>query len=122
LRVALAIELTEERERELTRLSRSKRTSVRLAQRAKIVLLAAQGRQKVIRANAHLSSKQKATLHQPVADRWIATRGLPSAAHATSCGRWRSSGAVAPLFAEYRTDVSIVKVERVNIRCNSRLN
>ena len=43
MRVALSIELTEEQERELTRLSRSKRTSVRLAQRAKIVLLAAQG-------------------------------------------------------------------------------
>jgi transposase len=45
LRVALAIELTEEQERELTRLARSKRTSVRLAQRAKIVLLAAKGLQ-----------------------------------------------------------------------------
>ena len=35
--------LTNEQERELTRLARSKRTSVRLAQRAQIVLLAAQG-------------------------------------------------------------------------------
>ena len=45
LRVAPAIELTEEQEGELTRLARSKRTSVRLAQRAQIVLLAAQGLQ-----------------------------------------------------------------------------
>jgi transposase len=45
LRVAPAIELTEDQEGELTRLARSKRTSVRLAQRAQIVLLAAQGLQ-----------------------------------------------------------------------------
>lgn len=45
LRVAPAISLTEEQERELARLARSKRTSVRLAQRARIVLLAAQGLQ-----------------------------------------------------------------------------
>lgn len=43
LRVAPAIELTDEQEVELTRLARSKRTSVRLAQRAQIVLLAARG-------------------------------------------------------------------------------
>ena len=43
LRVAPGIELTDEQEVELTRLSRSKRTSVRLAQCAQIVLLAAQG-------------------------------------------------------------------------------
>ena len=42
LRVAPAIELTDEQEVELIRLARSKRTSVRLAQRARIVLLAAQ--------------------------------------------------------------------------------
>ncbi len=42
LRVAPAIELTDEQEGELKRLARSKRTSVRLAQRAQIVLLAAQ--------------------------------------------------------------------------------
>ncbi len=41
LRVAAAIELTGE----LTTLARSKRTSVRLAQRAQIVILAAQGLQ-----------------------------------------------------------------------------
>lgn len=45
LRVAVTIELTDEQEGELTRLARSKRTSVRLAQRAQIVLLAAQGLQ-----------------------------------------------------------------------------
>ena len=45
LRVAPRIELTDEQEVELTRLARSKRTSVRLAQRAQIVLLAAQGLQ-----------------------------------------------------------------------------
>jgi len=43
LRVAAVIKLTDEQEVELRRLARSKRTSVRLAQRAKIVLLAAQG-------------------------------------------------------------------------------
>ena len=43
VRVAPAIELTEEQRTELTRLSRSGRTSVRLAQRARIVLLAADG-------------------------------------------------------------------------------
>ncbi len=42
LRVAPVIELTDEQEGELKRLARSKRTSVRLAQRAQIVLLAAQ--------------------------------------------------------------------------------
>ena len=45
LRVAPAIELTDEQASELTRLARSKRTSVRLVQRAQIVLLAAQGLQ-----------------------------------------------------------------------------
>lgn len=45
LRVAPEIELTDEAEAKLTRLARSKRTSVRLAQRAQIVLLAAQGLQ-----------------------------------------------------------------------------
>ena len=45
MRVALKIELTDEERAELTKLVRSKRTSVRLAQRARIVLLAAQGLQ-----------------------------------------------------------------------------
>jgi hypothetical protein len=45
VRVAPAIFLTDEQKAELTRLSRSGRTSVRLAQRARIVLLAAQGLQ-----------------------------------------------------------------------------
>ena len=45
VRVAPAIELTDEQVEELTRLARSKRSSVRLAQRSQIVLLAAQGLQ-----------------------------------------------------------------------------
>jgi len=45
VRVAPAIVLTDEQAGELTRLARSRRTSVRLAQRARIVLLAAQGLQ-----------------------------------------------------------------------------
>jgi transposase len=45
LRAAPTIDLTDEREGELTRLARAKRTCVRLAQRAQIVLLAAQGLQ-----------------------------------------------------------------------------
>ena len=45
VRVAPAIVLTDAQEGELTRLARSGRTSVRLAQRARIVLLAAQGLQ-----------------------------------------------------------------------------
>ena len=45
LRVAPTIELTDEQESELTKLAQSKLTSVRLAQRAQIVLLAAQGLQ-----------------------------------------------------------------------------
>ena len=45
MRVAAAIELTDEQEVELKKLVRSKRTSVRLSQRAQIVLLAAQGLQ-----------------------------------------------------------------------------
>ena len=45
LRVAPTIVLTDEQHSELTRLARSKRTSVRLAQRARIVLLVAQGLQ-----------------------------------------------------------------------------
>jgi transposase len=45
VRVAPAIVLTDAQEGELTRLARSRRSSVRLAQRARIVLLAAQGLQ-----------------------------------------------------------------------------
>jgi transposase len=43
VRVAPSVVLTDEQHSELTRLARSKRTSVRLAQRARIVLLAAKG-------------------------------------------------------------------------------
>jgi transposase len=52
LRVAPAIELTDEQESELRRLARSKTTSVRLAQRARIVLLCAQGMQNIDIADA----------------------------------------------------------------------
>jgi len=45
VRVASKIVLTDEERAELMRLSRSKLTSVRLAQRARIVLLAAEGMQ-----------------------------------------------------------------------------
>ena len=45
MRVAPSIILTDEQKNELTRLSRSGRTSVRLAERSRIVLLAAQGLQ-----------------------------------------------------------------------------
>ena len=45
LRVAPVVELSEEQEAELIKLVRSKRTSLRLSQRAHIVLLAAQGLQ-----------------------------------------------------------------------------
>ena len=45
MRVALEIVLTNEERGELTKLVRSKLTSVRLAQRARIVLLAGKGRQ-----------------------------------------------------------------------------
>lgn len=47
MRVAPVIELTPEQEAELSKLARSKRSSVRLAQRAQIVLLAAQGLQNI---------------------------------------------------------------------------
>lgn len=45
MRVAPSVELSENQKAELTKLVRSKLTSVRLAQRANIVLLAAQGKQ-----------------------------------------------------------------------------
>jgi len=45
VRIAPQIELTPEQQSELTKLSRSGRTSVRLAQRVRIVLMAAQGRE-----------------------------------------------------------------------------
>ncbi len=45
MRIAPTITLSDEERKELTKLARSKRTSVRLAQRARIVLLAASGLQ-----------------------------------------------------------------------------
>ena len=43
MRVAPIIELTKEQRKTLTRLAKGRRTQVRVAQRAKIVLAAAQG-------------------------------------------------------------------------------
>jgi transposase len=61
LRVAPTIELTDEQQSELTTLVRSKRTSIRLTQRAQIVLLAAQGLQnKVIAAQLGIGRVQVA--------------------------------------------------------------
>lgn len=48
MRVAPTIKLTDDERLELTKLVRSKRTSVRLAQRARIVLLADQGKQTIV--------------------------------------------------------------------------
>ena len=52
MRVAPAVELTDEEESDLTRMARSRTVSVRLAQRARIVLLAALGMQNKDIANA----------------------------------------------------------------------
>ena len=69
LRVAPPLELTEEQEAELTSLARSKRTSVRLAQRAQIVLLAAQGLQnKDIAEQLGIGRVQVARWHQRYLD------------------------------------------------------
>ena len=58
MRVAPKIELTDEERAALTKLIRSKLTSVRLAQRARIVLLAAQGLQnKEIAARLGISER-----------------------------------------------------------------
>ena len=45
MRIAPTITLSDKEQKELTKLARSKRTSVRLAQRARMVLLAASGLQ-----------------------------------------------------------------------------
>ena len=47
MRVAPTITLTDDERMQLTKLVRSKRTSVRFAQRAQIVLLADQGKQTI---------------------------------------------------------------------------
>ena len=74
VRVASAIESTDDERAELTKLSRSGRTSVRLAQRAGIVLLAAKGMQK----------KDIAEQLGVVARRWRA--GASAGTDAPQCG------------------------------------
>ena len=63
VRVAPAIELSQEEEAELIRLAHSKATSVRLAERARIVLLAAQGLQ-------NLQIAQELGIDRITAGRW----------------------------------------------------
>ena len=77
VRVAPAIELKEEDEAELIRLVRSKVSSVRLAERARIVLLAAQGLQ-------NLQIAQELGV-----DRITAAGGGPRASEAGRGGRGR---------------------------------
>ncbi len=61
MRIAPTITLSDEERKELTKLARSKRTSVRLAQRARIVLLAASGLQtKAIAAQLSIDRVQVA--------------------------------------------------------------
>lgn len=63
MRIAPAIELSQEEEAELTRLVRSKLSSVRLVERARIVLLAAQGMQ-------NLQIAQELGIDRITAGRW----------------------------------------------------
>jgi transposase len=63
VRIAPAIELSQEEEAELIRLARSKLSSVRLAERARIVLLAAQGLQ-------NLQIAQELGIDRITAGRW----------------------------------------------------
>jgi len=83
LRVALNIVLSEEEQSELTQLVRSKLTSVRLAQRARIVLLAAEGNQNtVIAAQLSLGRVQVARWRERYAQHRLAgiERGRPRGA------------------------------------------
>ena len=66
MRVAPTIELTDEHKRKLTKLVRSKLTSVRLAQRAQIVLLASKALQNMDIADNSATHQQPAS-HQPSA-------------------------------------------------------
>jgi transposase len=73
VRVAPEIVLSDEEHSELTRLVRSKLTSVRLVQRARIVLLAAQGEQnKAIAAQLNLGRVQVARWRERYAQRRLA--------------------------------------------------
>ena len=91
MRVALEIVLTNEERGELTKLVRSKLTSVRLAQRARIVLLAGKGRQsKDIAAELGIGRVQVSRWRERYAQTRLAgiERGLPRGATPPS----RSSG------------------------------
>src|SRR5487761_1507790 len=86
MRVAADIVLTDEEKTELERLVRSKLTSVRLVQRARIVLLAAQGEQnKAIAAQLNLGRVQVARWRERYAQLRLAgierdrPRGAPPA-------------------------------------------
>ena len=66
MRVAPSIILSDEQKNELTRLSRSGRTSVRLAERSRIVLLAAEGLQN--KEIAHKTSIAAGTVRNHLAN------------------------------------------------------
>ena len=83
MRVAPAITLTEDERLELTKLVRSKLTSVRLAQRAQIVLLASEGQQTIaIAAELGIGRVQVARWRQRYAESRLAgiERDLPRGA------------------------------------------
>ncbi|MHB1358306.1 MAG: IS630 family transposase [Rhodocyclaceae bacterium] len=83
MRVAPTIILTDEERMELTKLARSKRTSVRLAQRARIVLLAATGAQtKAIATQLAIGRVQVARWRERYAENRLAgiERDLPRGA------------------------------------------
>ena len=86
MRVAPKIELTDEERAVLTKLLRSKLTSVRLDQRARIVLLAAQGRQNLeIAAQLDIGRVQVARWRERYAEKRLAgiERDLPRGAPPT---------------------------------------
>ncbi len=62
MRITPTITLSDKEQKELTKLARSKRTSVRLAQRARIVLLAASG----LQMKAIAAQRQCQQRHTPV--------------------------------------------------------
>jgi transposase len=83
MRVAPTVILTDEERTELTKLARSKRTSVRLAQRARIVLLAAKGEQTIaIAAELGIGRVQVARWRERYAESGLAgiERDLPRGA------------------------------------------
>ncbi|MBS0457270.1 MAG: IS630 family transposase [Proteobacteria bacterium] len=87
MRVAADIVLSDEEKAELERLVRSKMTSVRLAQRARIVLLAAQGKQnKVIAAELKIGRVQVGRWRRRYGEKRLAgiERDLPRGAPPTT--------------------------------------